>query len=88
MKITERLPYEMVVVKGEGITPSLLVWRRYKRKANGIVEQLLEMNPELPALLADSPFLPVGHIVKIPIDQTILSGGPVTKQQIKVWGDH
>jgi phage tail protein X len=88
MKVTERLPYETIVVKGEGITPSLLVWRRYKRRALGIVEQLLEMNPEVPGMLMQSPFLPVGTIIKVPIDQRILNGGPVTTATVKVWGDH
>lgn len=55
---------ERVVVQGEGLTVSLLVWRRFKRPMPGLVEQVFERNPNLSDL---GPFLPVGTEVLLPI---------------------
>jgi hypothetical protein len=84
------LPTEMVRIAGEGIEPPKLVWRRYKRPTigtadePGIYEKMLAMNPEMAAGLQDSPFLPVGMTVLIPIDARVLSGAPRQIDQIKL----
>lgn len=55
---------ETVRVEGEGLTVSLLVWRRFQQSMPGAVEAILDLNPGL----ADfGPFLPVGTIVQIPV---------------------
>lgn len=56
---------ETIVVKGEAITLSLLVWRRFKRQNTGFVERVLDINPGLADL---GPILPVGTSVVFPID--------------------
>ncbi|MBX8785235.1 tail protein X (plasmid) [Pseudochrobactrum algeriensis] len=56
---------ETVVVKGEAITLSLLVWRRFKRQSMGFVERVLDMNPGLADI---GPIIPVGTSIRFPID--------------------
>ena len=53
-------------IAGEGISVDLLIWREYRRPMPGLVEQVLDKNPGLAAL---GPILPVGTLVKLPIDK-------------------
>ncbi|WP_336801819.1 tail protein X [Kaistia sp. MMO-174] len=72
--------FEEVKVAGEFITIDLLVWRRFKRRADGIVDRILMANPELATAGA---YLPVGTIVKIPIDAP--TPGAVQVEAIRLW---
>ena len=55
---------ETVTVGGDGLTLSLIVWRRFHRPMPGLVEQILDLNPGL----ADyGEFLPVGVSFDMPI---------------------
>lgn len=56
---------ETIVVKGEAITLSLLVWRRFKRQSTGFVERVLDLNPGLADL---GPIIPVGTSIRFPVD--------------------
>lgn len=55
---------ETVVVEGEGLTVSLLVWRKFRRPMPGLAERILDLNPRLSDL---GPFLPIGTVVVVPI---------------------
>lgn len=66
--------YELVRVASEFVTADLIVWQRYKMPAPGIVEAMLDSNPQLAVAHQTSPFLPVGLLVRIPIDPDILAG--------------
>lgn len=68
--------YDLVTVQGEYVTVDLLVWRRYKQPARGILEATLDANPHLALLHKQSCFLPVGTQVRIPIDPDVLRGMP------------
>lgn len=53
------------VVKAEGFTLSQIIWRLLRRQPKGFVEAVLAFNPEL----ADQGYqLPVGTVVRIPLD--------------------
>jgi phage tail protein X len=78
--------YELVTVQGELITADLLVWRRYRFRARGIVEALLDLNPHLSRAHRVSPFLPPGIQVRIPIDPAILANSPKRRPTITLWG--
>lgn len=78
--------YELVTVAGEYIAADVLVWRRYRQRAPGILEALLDANPDLAKLHRYSPFLPVGTEVRIPIDSDLLSGRPQPVEFIKIYG--
>lgn len=53
------------VVKAEGFTLSQIIWRLLRRQPKGFVESVLAFNPGL----ADQGYhLPVGTIVRIPLD--------------------
>jgi phage tail protein X len=79
-------PFEIVEVRGMGITVDLLVWRRYRRRTTGVVELMMEMNPEIARAHRFGPFLPVGLVVKLPIVQELLDGGATTKRAVTLYG--
>lgn len=58
---------ETYVVDGDGVAVDLIVWRRYRRRTPGLVEQVYGLNQGLAAL---GPLLPRGTIVRIPLDQS------------------
>ena len=74
---------ETITVKGEGITLTLLIWRRFKRKPRGYVERVLDANPGL----SDSgPFLPVGAQVKLPLGGIAAATGPgAGSKVVSIW---
>lgn len=78
--------YELVSVAGEFITADVLVWRRYRRRAPGILELLLDANPHLAPIHRETPFLPVGTEVRIPIDSDLLRGRPPRVEFIQIYG--
>ncbi len=68
--------YELYRVTGEYVTVDLLVWRRYKKRAPGIVEAMMDCNPQISRVHRTTPFLPVGMYVRIPIDPDLVMGLP------------
>ena len=78
--------YEVVKVAGERVTADLLVWRRYRRKAPGVLEKLLDANPHLARLHRNGPFIPVGTEVRIPIDLSILAGEGSVGSTVTLYG--
>lgn len=55
---------ERVTVEGEGITVSLLVWRRFRRPMPGLIEQILDRNPGLAGAGIE---LPIGTVLDISV---------------------
>ena len=55
---------EPVTVKGDGLTVSTIVWRRFKRPMPGLVEQIYDLNP---GLADHGQVLPVGVTFNMPI---------------------
>ena len=55
---------ERVIVEGDGITVSLLVWRRFRRSMPGLLEQTLDRNPGLAGAGVE---LPIGTVLDIPV---------------------
>ena len=55
---------ERITVEGDGLTVSLLVWRRFHRAMPGLVEQVYAMNP---GLAAYGVILPLGTSVLLPV---------------------
>ena len=78
--------YDLVTVGSDFVTVDLILWRRYRNKAPGMVERLLDDNPHLAKCHCYSPFLPIGTQVRIPIDYEILSGSPQVKETVVLWG--
>ncbi len=70
---------EPVTVAGDGLTVSLIVWRRFRRAMPGLVDQIYDMNVGLADL---GPVLPVGTTFNMPI--------PIPREQqvlepIRLW---
>jgi phage tail protein X len=78
--------YELITVQGDLVTADLLVWRRYRYRARGIVEALLDLNPHLSRVHRVGPFIPPGVQVRIPIDPVILANSPKRRPTITLWG--
>ncbi len=78
--------YDLVTISGDYITVDLIVWRRYRVRAPGIVEAMLDCNPHLALLHKQSPFIPTGTQIRIPIDPDILANAPKPKKTIQLWG--
>lgn len=72
---------ETVTVQTDGMTASLIVWRRFKRAMPGVVERLYELNPGL----ADfGVIIPIGAVIKIPIPAAGSTTPEVTP--VRLWG--
>lgn len=57
---------ETIMIETDQLTVDHLVWRRFRRKVPGLVEQVLALNPGLAQL---GPYLPRGARVVVPILQ-------------------
>lgn len=79
-------PWEAIKIAGEEITPSLLCWRRYKVPYTGVLENFLDMNPQILEGLSKSPYLPVGVFVRMPIDTAVIAGAPTSVKQVTLFG--
>lgn len=55
---------ERVTIEGDGLTVSLIVWRRFRQPMPGLVEQIYRLNPGLAEL---GETLPVGTSFLLPI---------------------
>jgi phage tail protein X len=79
--------FELWQVASEYVTADLIVWKRYRNKAIGIVETMLDANPQLAFCHRVSPFIPVGTFVRVPIDPDLIAGKPQVKSQDSLWTD-
>lgn len=55
--------HETIIVRGEGITLDLILWRRHGVRGQALVADTLSINPGLAAL---GPFIPPGTSAIIP----------------------
>lgn len=65
-----------------------MVWRRYRIRSPGILERMLDDNPHLAKIHRETPFIPIGTPVLIPIDLDILAGRPQPKNTVTIYGLH
>jgi phage tail protein X len=70
---------ETVTVEGDGLTVSVIVWRRFKRPMPGLVEAIYDLNP---GLADPGHTLPVGTSFDMPV--------PIPREQqvldpIRLW---
>jgi phage tail protein X len=78
--------FEILTVQGDFITADLIIWRRYHCRTRGAVEAMLDLNPHLAHIHRETPFIPPGTQVRIPIDFDMLKGRPKPLEQEVVWG--
>ena len=72
---------ETVTVQTDGMTASLIVWRRFKRAMPGLVERLYQLNPGL----GDAGvIIPIGTVIKLPIPASV--GGTAEVTPVRLWG--
>jgi phage tail protein X len=78
--------YELYQVASEYVSCDILVWKRYKLPAYGIVEAMLDANPQLAYVHRYTPWIPVGTYVRIPIDPAVLAGQQSVLPSTYLWG--
>jgi phage tail protein X len=83
LNITE---LELVTVQGDYVTADLLIWRRYRCPTPGLVEAMLDLNPELSRIHRETPFIPPGTEVRIPIDPDLLAQRPKPVETVTLYG--
>jgi phage tail protein X len=72
---------DTVIVSAEGLTLDLLVWRRFRRRTPGLVEQAFDLNP---GLAARGELLPLGAAVRLPAAPSPTAATPTT-DVIRLW---
>lgn len=71
--------FKVETVKAEGFTVAALVWRLLRRQPVGFVAKVLDVNPGLAAL---GPLLPVGTVIRFPIEQATEQP---RREVVKLW---
>lgn len=79
--------FELVQVMSDYVTADLICWKRYRQRAPGMVEILIDANPQLATVHRRSPFIPVGVFLRVPIDPGLILGKPRSKPQDYLWTD-
>jgi phage tail protein X len=79
--------FELVEVATEYVTADLIIWKRYRNRAPGMVELMCDANPQMAYAHRVSCFLPVGMLLRVPIDPTLLAGKPVPMSTDSLWTD-
>lgn len=80
--------FEIYVVASEDVTCDMIVWQRYKQRAPGIVELMLDLNPHLARTVhKTTPFIPVGTYIRVPIDVALLRGKQPVNEVDSLWTD-
>ena len=79
--------FELHKVLTEYVTVDLIIWKRYRSYARGMVELMTDANPQLAYVHRTTPFIPVGTYVRVPIDPALVLGKPPTLPQDNLWTD-
>jgi len=79
--------FELYQVSSDYVTVDLIVWKRYRTRAPGIVELMMDANPQISHVHRTTPFLPVGTFVRVPIDPSLVIGRPQSLPQDSLWTD-
>jgi len=79
--------FELYMIQSEYITADMLIWRRYMQRAPGMVEALVDANPQLAFVHRTTPFIPPGVYVRVPIDPDLLIGKLPTLSTDQLWTD-
>lgn len=81
--------FELFVIASDFVTADMLIWKKYRKPAPGMVEILLDANPQLAMVHRITPFIPVGTYVRVPIDLSLLAGLPTINDVVpvdQIWG--
>lgn len=79
--------FELYKVATDYVTADLIIWKRYRQPAPGIVEAMLDANPQLAYVHRTTPFIPVGVYVRVPIDPDLLIGKRPALSTDALWTD-
>lgn len=71
---------ETITVTREGLNLSSILWARYKRLPDGLVEACLSLNYGLAA----NAIIPVGTAIEVPLEAVSASTAP-EREVIRLW---
>ena len=78
--------HDLLLVQGDYITADLILWRRYRAPTFGLVERMLDDNPRMAKIHRETPFLPVGTMVRIPFDPDLMAQRPRAPEKVILFG--
>lgn len=79
--------FELHKIMSDFVTADLIIWKRYRARAPGMVELMLDANPQLAYVHRFTPFIPPGTYIRVPIDPALVLGRPPTLPQDSLWTD-
>jgi len=79
--------FEIYQIMTDYVTADLIVWNRYRQRTPGIMEKMLDANPQLSHGHRTSPFIPVGTLLRLPIDPALVIGVPPPLPTDSLWTD-
>ena len=79
--------FELTQVASEYVTADLIVWKKYMNRAPGMLELMLDANPQLAMVHRVTPFIPVFVYIRVPIDPDLMIGKMPIKPQDSIWVD-
>jgi phage tail protein X len=79
--------FEIHKILTDYVTADLIIWKRYRSYAAGMVELMIDANPQLAYVHRTTPFIPVGTYVRVPIDPSLILGKPQSMSQDSLWTD-
>jgi phage tail protein X len=79
--------FELHKVTSDYVAVDLIIWKRYKAQAQGMVELFMDANPQIAYVHRTTPFLPPGTYVRVPIDPALVLGKPPMLPQDSLWTD-
>jgi phage tail protein X len=79
--------FELVQVTTDYVTADLIIWKRYKRRAPGMVELMIDANPQLAFVHRTTPFIPPGTFLRVPIDPGMILGRILPLPTDSLWTD-
>ncbi len=79
--------FELWKVTTDFVTVDLIIWKKYKRKAPGMTELMMDANPQLAVVHRTTPFIPPGTYVRVPIDPSLILGQVTPLPTDSLWTD-
>jgi len=79
--------WELYMISTEWVTIDMIIWKRYRNRAKGMVELMLDANPQLSWVHRTTPFIPVGVYVRVPVINALVLGKQPLLPQSSLWTD-
>jgi phage tail protein X len=79
--------YELYIVGTDYVTVDLMIWKKYRQPTRGLVEAMMDANPQIAFVHRTTPFIPAGTYVRVPVDRQQQMGKVVPDPNVTLWTD-